>query len=348
MPVVLAVLVASGVLGAALIWVIDQVLLDTTDRARFRRRRLPRSHASSSSVSSPRCVALAVGLLGPLWLAARPRFDDMIDGLTFGVVSGAAYAAGETLVMHRDVLGAGRLAGRRRCCGCRSSPTRRSSSRWSTAPPWRSPPPSFSGIGAGYEGSAGDSPRALAIAAFGMVAYGAGVAVLGRGVDGAAGAALGLAVGRRRRRGADRDPAHAAPSRGARGGAGSRSRPTQPPRGAQAGPAAASARCAGPAAAVLQRVRHVGAGDVEGPPATTTSAAPRRREPGHDRRSEHSDHAGAARGLATSAGQPGQPGRVIAMSVAALMALGIAGRRRPPRCSATTTVIQPAPDSARP
>ena len=28
----------------------------------------------------------------------------MIDGLTFGAVSGAAYAAGETLMAHRDVF----------------------------------------------------------------------------------------------------------------------------------------------------------------------------------------------------------------------------------------------------
>ena len=38
--------------------------------------------------------------IGPLVLASRPRFDDLIDGLTFGIVSGVAYAAGDTLVRH--------------------------------------------------------------------------------------------------------------------------------------------------------------------------------------------------------------------------------------------------------
>ncbi len=33
-------------------------------------------------------------------LAARPQFDDMIDGLTFGVAAGTAYAAFETLVVY--------------------------------------------------------------------------------------------------------------------------------------------------------------------------------------------------------------------------------------------------------
>ena len=33
-------------------------------------------------------------------LAARPQFDDMIDGLTFGVAAGTAYAAFETVVVY--------------------------------------------------------------------------------------------------------------------------------------------------------------------------------------------------------------------------------------------------------
>jgi hypothetical protein len=53
---------------------------------------------------------------------------------------------------------------------------------------------SFSGVGAGYEGFGRRFAKGLAIAAVAMVAYGAGVALLGE-VDGAAGAALGLAWG---------------------------------------------------------------------------------------------------------------------------------------------------------
>jgi hypothetical protein len=37
-------------------------------------------------------------------LAARPQFDDMIDGLTFGVAAGTAYAAFETIVVYRSVF----------------------------------------------------------------------------------------------------------------------------------------------------------------------------------------------------------------------------------------------------
>jgi hypothetical protein len=49
--------------------------------------------------------------LGPLWLASRPHFDDLIDGLTFGVAAGAAYAAVETLVLNSGVVfsGPGRI-----------------------------------------------------------------------------------------------------------------------------------------------------------------------------------------------------------------------------------------------
>ncbi len=38
--------------------------------------------------------------IGPVVLASRPQFDDLLDGLTFGVVAGVAYSAAETLVMY--------------------------------------------------------------------------------------------------------------------------------------------------------------------------------------------------------------------------------------------------------
>src|SRR6478735_2302908 len=43
--------------------------------------------------------------VGPILLARRPAFDDMIDGLTFGVAAGAAYAAAETIVVNRGLFG---------------------------------------------------------------------------------------------------------------------------------------------------------------------------------------------------------------------------------------------------
>ncbi|MCU1454166.1 MAG: PrsW family intrarane metalloprotease [Acidimicrobiales bacterium] len=45
--------------------------------------------------------------IGPVWLASKPKFDDIIDGITFGVASGAAFAAAETLVLNRTLFTAG-------------------------------------------------------------------------------------------------------------------------------------------------------------------------------------------------------------------------------------------------
>jgi hypothetical protein len=42
--------------------------------------------------------------VGPLWLSTRARFDDLLDAVTFGVASGAAYAAIETIVLNHDVI----------------------------------------------------------------------------------------------------------------------------------------------------------------------------------------------------------------------------------------------------
>jgi hypothetical protein len=44
---------------------------------------------------------------GPLFLASRPKFDDLMDGLTFGVISGVAYATGDTLVKHWALITGG-------------------------------------------------------------------------------------------------------------------------------------------------------------------------------------------------------------------------------------------------
>ena len=44
---------------------------------------------------------------GPIFLASRPKFDDLMDGLTFGVISGVAYATGDTLVKHWALITGG-------------------------------------------------------------------------------------------------------------------------------------------------------------------------------------------------------------------------------------------------
>jgi len=50
-------------------------------------------------------VAVILMLVGPMFLASRPKFDDLMDGLTFGVVSGVAYACFETLTLNWLVIG---------------------------------------------------------------------------------------------------------------------------------------------------------------------------------------------------------------------------------------------------
>lgn len=45
--------------------------------------------------------------IGPLFLASRPAFDDLMDGVTFGIISGVAYATADTIVQHRALLTGG-------------------------------------------------------------------------------------------------------------------------------------------------------------------------------------------------------------------------------------------------
>ena len=52
-------------------------------------------------------VGEAIRQVGPVVLASRPEFDDLMDGLTFGVISGVAYACFDTLVRHWDLLTGG-------------------------------------------------------------------------------------------------------------------------------------------------------------------------------------------------------------------------------------------------
>ncbi len=52
-------------------------------------------------------VGEAIRQIGPVMLASRPEFDDLMDGLTFGVISGVAYACFDTLVRHWDLMTGG-------------------------------------------------------------------------------------------------------------------------------------------------------------------------------------------------------------------------------------------------
>jgi hypothetical protein len=54
-------------------------------------------------------VGEAIRQVGPILLASRPEFDDLMDGLTFGVISGVAYACFDTIVRYWDLLVGGRV-----------------------------------------------------------------------------------------------------------------------------------------------------------------------------------------------------------------------------------------------
>lgn len=52
-------------------------------------------------------VGEVIRQIGPLFLASRPRFDDLMDGVTFGIISGVAYATADTLVRHWSLITGG-------------------------------------------------------------------------------------------------------------------------------------------------------------------------------------------------------------------------------------------------
>jgi len=67
--------------------------------------------AGTPTVASFLLVALLVPVVGevirqvgPVILASRPEFDDLMDGLTFGVVSGVSYSCFDTLVRHWSLI----------------------------------------------------------------------------------------------------------------------------------------------------------------------------------------------------------------------------------------------------
>ena len=72
------------------------------------------SLSAAPTVSTFLLVALVVPIvgevireIGPVLLASRPEFDDLMDGLTFGVISGVSYSCFDTLVRQWDLLTGG-------------------------------------------------------------------------------------------------------------------------------------------------------------------------------------------------------------------------------------------------
>lgn len=112
LPVVLALFVGTGILAILISllffrWVFDDLYLQ-----------LVVNRNGIAGVSIPALLMFAVLLplvaeiaknVGMAYLAARPEFDDMIDGLTFGIAAGTAYAAFETIIAFLPVLTANEL-----------------------------------------------------------------------------------------------------------------------------------------------------------------------------------------------------------------------------------------------
>jgi hypothetical protein len=117
--------------------------------------------------------------IGPVILASRPAFDDLMDGLTFGIISGVAFSTADTLVRHWPMLTGGfvgvsdpgtwasliflegfvkpLIIGTATGIACAE----------------------FSGLGAGYDGFTGRYVRGLVEAIAANIAYAAGIYLLG-------------------------------------------------------------------------------------------------------------------------------------------------------------------------
>jgi len=98
-PVVAAAFLLTGALAAVFTWLwSDQIGLSTD---------LVGSNPASPSLRDLVILILLVPVvselirqIGPIYLASRPRYDDLMDGFTFGVVAGVGFACFETLVLH--------------------------------------------------------------------------------------------------------------------------------------------------------------------------------------------------------------------------------------------------------
>ena len=133
--------------------------------------------------------------VGPLVLASRPQFDDMIDGLTFGVAAGAAYAAAETIVVNRglfsdfghvDSPNAGFWVSLILSAAVVKPIVYGAATGIAVA--------SYSGLGAGYDGFKPGYFRGLAEALIANIAFQAGLFFSAR-IEGTTGAVIGLVWG---------------------------------------------------------------------------------------------------------------------------------------------------------
>ncbi len=140
-------------------------------------------------------VGEAIRQLGPLFLASRAKFDDLMDGLTFGVISGVAYATVETLVKHWPLVTGG--MGSSADAGTMLSllvlegfvkPLVLGTATGIACA-------EFSGLGEGYDGFTPRYLKGLALAAGASVLYYSGTYLLGFVGEPTLGLVLGIAWG---------------------------------------------------------------------------------------------------------------------------------------------------------
>ncbi|MDX6248458.1 MAG: hypothetical protein QOF10_1818 [Kribbellaceae bacterium] len=98
-PVVAAAFVLTGVLAAVFTWSWSDKLGLSTDTIGSNDAGPAGRDLLILMLLVP-VVSELIRQLGPIYLASRPRYDDLMDGFTFGVVAGVGYACFETLVLH--------------------------------------------------------------------------------------------------------------------------------------------------------------------------------------------------------------------------------------------------------
>jgi len=194
-PVVLGAIALAGAASLAFTLLWHEVILDGGAAILGRVQDVQAAPLLVTGLLVP-VVALLLCQLGPIALARSPRFDDLIDGLTFGVAAGAAYAAVETLVVNADLIldsanrvdnpSAGLWISLVLTSGLLKPVVYGSAAGLCVA--------AFSGIGRGYAGFGTSYLRALAEAAVAVVAFAAGLHLTAR-LDGATGATAGLVWG---------------------------------------------------------------------------------------------------------------------------------------------------------
>ena len=114
-PVVGFVIVLTGVLGALVSlvfyqWAFKDQFLELTGSTstKYGLSTVPVGPFLLFVLLLPVIAEIAMNI-GPVLLARMPQFDDMVDGLTFGVAAGTAYAAAETIVAYWSVFTSGEL-----------------------------------------------------------------------------------------------------------------------------------------------------------------------------------------------------------------------------------------------